>query len=363
MSFLETQLAVMTIKDLKDQNLLLFECLSGSKAYGLDTPQSDTDIKGIYYMPKEMFFGLKYIPQISNESNDEVYYEIGRFVELLIKNNPNIVEILATPEECILYKNPIMDKFNIDLILSKLCKDTFGGYALTQIRKAKGLNKKILNPMPKRRKTVLDFCFITINYSSVKAKSWLTRNGVSQADCGLAKIPNTKNLYALFHDAEKKFNYKGIANKETANEVSVSSIPAGEKEIAYLFFNQDSYSSYCKEHSEYWEWVEKRNEVRYSTNKSHGKDYDAKNLMHTIRLLQVALEIVRNGKLSVKRQNREELLSIKNGGFEYDEILKMAEDLMLQIEKETAKSKLQEKPDATLIESLLVKTRTELYAN
>ena len=48
----------MTIKDLKDKNLLLFECLSGSKAYGLATPQSDTDIKGIFYIPKEMFFGL-----------------------------------------------------------------------------------------------------------------------------------------------------------------------------------------------------------------------------------------------------------------------------------------------------------------
>jgi hypothetical protein len=353
----------MTIKDLKDQNLLLFECLSGSKAYGLDTPQSDTDIKGIYYMPKEMFFGLKYIPQISNDSNDEVYYEIGRFIELLIKNNPNIVEILATPEECILYKRPIMNKLTINMILSKLCKDTFGGYALTQIRKATGLNKKILNPMPKRRKKVLDFCFVTVNYSSVKVKSWLTKNDVSQVNCGLAKIPNTKNLYALFHDAEKKFNYKGIANKEIANEVSVSSIPPGEKEIAYLFFNQDSYSSYCKEHNEYWEWVEKRNEVRYTLNKSHGKDYDAKNMMHTIRLLQVALEIVCDGKLTVKRKNRDELLSIKRGEFEYHEVLKMAEDLMLQIEKETTKSKLQEKPDAKRIESLLVEMRAELYAN
>ncbi|WP_025142290.1 DNA polymerase beta superfamily protein [Pedobacter jeongneungensis] len=353
----------MTIKDLKDKNLLLFECLSGSKAYGLDTPESDTDIKGIYYMPKDMFFGLKYIPQISNESNDEVYYEIGRFVELLIKNNPNIVEILATPEECILYKNPIMDKLNIDIILSKLCKDTFGGYALTQIRKAKGLNKKILNPMPKRRKTVLDFCFVTVNHSSVKAKGWLTKNGISEVNCGLTKIPNTKNLYALFHDAEKKLNYKGIANKENTNDVSVSSILAGEKEIAYLFFNQDSYSSYCKEHNEYWEWAEKRNEVRYAVNKSHGKDYDAKNMMHTIRLLQVALEIVRDGKLTVKRQNRDELLLIKRGELEYEEVLKMAENLMLQIEKETGKSKLQEKPDAKRIESLLVEMRAALYAN
>lgn len=353
----------MTIKDLKDRNLLLLECLSGSKAYGLDTPQSDTDIKGIYYMPKEMFFGLKYIPQISNESNDEVYYEIGRFVELLIKNNPNIVEILAIPGECILYRNPIMNKLNINIILSKLCKDTFGGYALTQIRKAKGLNKKILNPMPKRRKTVLDFCFVTVNYSSVKLKSWLIKCGISQADCGLAKIPNTNNLYALFHDAEKVFNYKGIANKETANEVSTSSIPAGEKEIAYLFFNKDSYSLYCKEYSEYWEWVEKRNEDRYSLNKNHGKDYDAKNMMHTIRLLQVALEIVRDGKLNVKRENRDELLMIKRGELDYDEVLKMAEVLMEKIEQETINSKLMDKPDASLVESLLVEMRTELYAD
>ncbi|GGH15614.1 DNA polymerase beta superfamily protein [Pedobacter zeae] len=353
----------MTIKDLKDKNLLLFECLSGSKAYGLDTQQSDTDIKGVYYMPKEMFFGLKYIPQISNESNDEVYYEIGRFVELLIKNNPNIVEILATPEECILYRHPIMDKLNIDIFLSRLCKDTFGGYALTQIRKAKGLNKKILNPMPKKRKTVLDFCFITEGYSSVKANAWLKNHNISMADCGLSKIPNVKNLYALFYDAEKKFGYKGIANKEIANDVSVSSIPNGEKEIGYLFFNQDSYSSYCKEHNEYWEWVEKRNEARFTLNKSHGKDYDAKNMMHTIRLLQVALEIVRDGKLNVKRQNRDELLSIKRGEFEYNEILKMAENLILQIEKEILTSKLQEKPDAKLIESLLVEMREALYAN
>lgn len=353
----------MTIKDLKDQNLLLFECLSGSKAYGLDTPQSDTDIKGIYYMPKEMFFGLKYIPQISNESNDEVYYEIGRFVELLIKNNPNIVEILATPKECVLYKHPVMNKLNINAVLSKLCKDTFGGYALTQIRKAKGLNKKILNPMPKIRKTVLDFCFITENYSSVQAKTWFAKNGISQADCGLSKIPNAKDLYALFYDAEKKLNYKGIANKEAANDVSVSSIPTGEHELAYLFFNKDSYSSYCKEYNEYWEWVEKRNEDRYNLNKNHGKDYDAKNMMHTIRLLQVALEIVRDGELNVKRQNRDELLMIKRGELDYDEALKKAEVLMGKIEQETIKSKLMDKPDANLIESLLVEMRIELYAN
>ena len=89
----------LDINFLKQNNLLLFEAISGSKAFGLATENSDTDIRGVYYLPKEIFYGIDYIPQIANETNDIVYYEIGRFVELLLKNNPNILEVLATPED------------------------------------------------------------------------------------------------------------------------------------------------------------------------------------------------------------------------------------------------------------------------
>lgn len=75
----------MTIQDIKAKNLILFEAISGSRSFGLATENSDTDIRGVYYLPKEDFFGLNYIPQISNETNDITYYEIGRFVELLQK--------------------------------------------------------------------------------------------------------------------------------------------------------------------------------------------------------------------------------------------------------------------------------------
>lgn len=160
----------MTIQEIKDKGLLLFECISGSKAYGLDTSQSDTDLKGVFYLPKDLFYGLEYIPQVNNETNDEVYYELGRFVELLCKNNPNILELLASPNECILYRHPLMDKLNIDMFLSKVCKDTFAGYALTQIRKARGYKKKVVNPIEKERKTILDFCYIMDNYQSIPIK-------------------------------------------------------------------------------------------------------------------------------------------------------------------------------------------------
>jgi len=81
---------MLSIQDLKDQNLLLFESVSGSNAYGLALPHSDVDIKGVFVLPESMYYGLDYIPQVNDEKNDVVYYELRRFVELLYKNNPNI---------------------------------------------------------------------------------------------------------------------------------------------------------------------------------------------------------------------------------------------------------------------------------
>jgi hypothetical protein len=168
-------------------------------------------------------------------------------------------------------------------------------------------------------------------------------------------------LYALFYDVENVHRYRGIMSSDMANEVSLSSIPKGEKEKAYLFFNKESYSTYCKEYKEYWEWVEKRNEDRYLGNVEHGKGYDAKNMMHTIRLLQVAEEILSQGTLNVKRLNREELLSIKAGHFQYDELLAKAHSLMDRIEAAYESSPLPDLPDKENIERVLVQMRSALY--
>ncbi len=351
----------MTIKDIKEKGLLLFECISGSKAYGLNTATSDTDLKGVFYLPKAQFYGLDYIPQISNETSDEVYYELGRFVELLTKNNPNILEVLASPDDCILYRHPVMDMLPVNMFLSKLCKETFGGYALTQIKKARGYKKKIVNPVDEVRKSVLDFCFIMQGYQSVPVKEWLLQNNFVQEQCGLVSIAHTKGLYALFYDENNIHRYRGIMSSELANEVSLSSIPKGEKEKGYLFFNLESYSSYCKDHKEYWEWVEKRNEHRYLGNVEHGKGYDAKNMMHTIRLLQVAEEILTQGRLNVKRFNREELLSIKAGDRPYNKLLEMADSLMTRIEAAFYNSPLPEVPDKEKAELALIQMRETLY--
>lgn len=254
-----------------------------------------------------------------------------------------------------------MDKFRIEDFLSLLCKETFAGYALTQVKKAQGYNKKIVNPVEKERKSVLDFCYITESHSSVPVKQWLHQHCYLQERCGLAAIPHTKGLYALFYDEAGKKGYRGIIGGESSNEVSTSSITKGERQLAYLFFGLEAYSSYCKSYREYWEWVDKRNDQRYSGNMAHGKNYDAKNMMHTIRLLQVALEIVDEGKLNIYRPNREELLAIKNGNFSYEELLAKADDLMQQIEDAALISPLPAEPDKTKAERTLVEIREALY--
>lgn len=108
----------MTIDDLKNRGLIIMECISGSRAYGLDTPTSDTDIKGVFLLPKEDFYGLDYTPQVSNPTNDIVYYEFGRFMELLSLNNPNILELLNTPKEAVLIKHPFLNEINSESIPS-----------------------------------------------------------------------------------------------------------------------------------------------------------------------------------------------------------------------------------------------------
>ncbi len=349
----------LTVHDLKSKNLLLFECISGSIAYGLNTATSDTDIRGVFVLPQDEYYGLNYVDQISNASNDIVYYELKRFVELLAKNNPNMLELLSMPADCVLYKHPLYSQFKPELFLSRLCQTTFAGYALTQVKKAKGLNKKIVNPIEPQRKSVVDFCYVVQGQGSVPLQKFLAGKGIKQEDCGLTKIPHMPDLYSLFYSPEVR--YKGIAPRENANDVSLSSIPKGLEPIAELSFNKNAYSTYCKEYLEYRQWVEKRNDARYQNTLSHGKNYDAKNLMHTFRLLAMAEEIAREGKIKVRRTDRDFLLQIRSGAFEYHELVTMAEARIAGMDALYNQSKLPDAPDLNKIDQTLIQVRKEFY--
>ncbi len=350
----------MTLEDIRNKGLIILECISGSKAYGLDTPSSDTDIKGVFILPKKDYYGLDYIEQINNETNDVVFYELGRFMELLACNNPNILEMLFAPMSSIIYKHPLMESIEPNKIISKLCKNTFGKFAYSQIKKAKGLNKKIVNPIIKDRKSVLDFCYINYKQGAIPLLKFLELKHWKQENCGLINIPHMRDVFGLYYSETENFN--GIIRNENSNDVCVSSIPKGLEQLALLYFNRDGYSTHCKEHKEYWDWVDKRNQERYQDTQSHGKNYDAKNMMHVFRLLEMACEIGREQKINVKRPNRDFLLEIKSGKFEYDDLLKMAENLQLELEQSFENTTLLDTPNIQYINEIAYKIREEFYS-
>ncbi len=349
----------LTIDWIKENSLLVLEVITGSKAYGLDTEKSDTDIRGVFVLPKNMYYGLEYTEQVNNDTNDIVYYELKRFMELLARNNPNILEMLNTAENCVLQKHSIMEFLKPELFLSKLCQQTFANYAYTQIKKAFGLEKKILNPVDEIRKSVLDFCFVYEGHDAIPVTKYFELMGLEQKKAGLTAISHLRNCYNLFYTEDG--SYSGIMRKEESNDVSLSSIPKGEKLIAMLYFNKDGYTVYCKKYKEYWNWVAKRNEERYKTTMSHGKNYDSKNMMHVFRLLSMAKEIAVERKINVLRKNREFLLSIKEGKFEYDELLNKAEVLKDELPTLYQNSGLPDEPDIEKIDSLLIKMRKTYY--
>ena len=83
----------------------LFLVIRGSHAYGTNIETSDTDFAGVFIQPMDDIMGFKYKQQINDDNNDIVIYEIRRFLELLASNNPTVLELLNTPEDCIIYKD------------------------------------------------------------------------------------------------------------------------------------------------------------------------------------------------------------------------------------------------------------------
>lgn len=351
----------MTLQDARDPSCRFLEVIAGSRAYGLELPTSDTDYRGVFVQPMRSWFGTRRYEQVSNETNDETFYELSRFVDLLTKNNPNMLELLAITGDCVLFRHPLMDLFPVDLFLSKLCHDSFAGYAASQISRARGLNKKILTPFPKERKTPLDFCFIAEGQGSIPVQDWLAARQWEQRHCGLVAVPHMPQLYALFYDASGKLGYYGIQSTPETTHVNLSSVPKSAIPEAWMSFNLDGYKTHCRQYQEYWQWVDERNAARYESTMDHGRGYDAKNLMHTFRLLELADEIAREGTLTVRTPSRERLLKIRRGEFTYEELLDQAEATLAELKTLFAKSSLPAEPNRELIEERLIEARSAFY--
>lgn len=164
-----------------------------------------------------------------------------------------------------------------------------------------------------------------------------------------------EDLIELSEGLYKKVNYG------ESNQLRLSSIPKGETPICNIIYNKDGYSSHCKDYKEYQEWLENRNETRYVETKEHGQRIDGKNMMHCIRLIRMAQEIGAGKGINVRRPDAEELLSIRRGEVDLDNLIQMADKAIEEMDSIFDNSDLPKKVDAGLVNDLLIKIRREFY--
>ena len=262
------------------------------------------------------------------------------------------------PNDCVIETSPAFELIvkNRDKFLTKKCLRSFGGYAIAQIKKAKGLDKK-MNWERERviRKSPFDFCYVYENGKTLALEPFLNRQNIVQEQCGLVKLDHFRDCYALYYSSEVGF-YKGII-AENSNEVKLSSVPKGEQPLSIMYFNKDGYSMHCKDFREYQEWLEKRNIQRYVDIKGHNQQIDGKNLLHCRRLLDMALEIATQKTIIVKRPNADYLLQIRRGEVDLETIIAQAEKDLEALEKHFETANLPEDVDSGFMNDLLLKVR------
>jgi predicted nucleotidyltransferase len=391
---------------IRNDGRLLYEYIRGSHLYGLNTPDSDVDTSGVFISTKEQLLGcFGYKPQVSDTRHDTTWFEVGELVRLLLKSNPTVLESLFVPEDKILVKpSPLLaDLFaNKNEFITKQCFNPFIGYAIDQIKKARGLNKKITNPVYERL-TPFDFAYTFYKQGSTKISDWLENRGLNKDFCGLVHIPNMHDTYGVYYDWGAHFEANNIKtfddfiskNIRTANfamnfygamfcenwfeenkdvkhyrgmclenstDMRGSSVSKGEKPIVYMVYNESGYKDHCRKYKEYKEWEKNRNPKRYESNLD--KNYDSKNLCHTMRLVHMGYEIATGQGIILDREkagDKEFLMNIRNHKYEYDELMEIVEADKVKLDKAIANSTIKEKIDTDLVNDVLINIRKKAY--
>jgi predicted nucleotidyltransferase len=118
------------------EQFIIYRCVVGSRAYGLDTDESDTDYRGIYLAPADLQWSLFGAPeQFEDNATQSCYWELQKFLTMALKANPNILECLYSP---LVEKTTELGAELVahrKVFLSQMIFQTFNGYAMSQFKK------------------------------------------------------------------------------------------------------------------------------------------------------------------------------------------------------------------------------------
>jgi DNA polymerase III epsilon subunit len=337
----------MDRKRLAEDNLIV-KTRTGSHAYGMATPTSDLDIRGVFVGDRlnvvTPFFNVE---QVDGEG-DTVFFELSKYARLIADQNPTILELLWVDPSDVLFETPVWQflRENRGALLSRKVKNTYGGYAMQQLAGMKRHSRWLNNPQPEKPPAPMEFVSMMHNFSLSKEF-----NQKVPVDGTWTAVQCGRDLFLLMPSKSGTW-FDGSGALRTFTREEASDLLGNEQPFAIFKFNREEYDAKKKDHDNYWTWVKNRNPERGKLEANLG--YDAKNGAHLIRLMRTGLEALTEGVIRVRRPDAAELLSIRRGDVPYDTVLKMAEDLDVQLKEAEARSPLPQEIDRALLGDLIM---------
>lgn len=332
---------------------LIFRCLAGSHLYGTNTPQSDIDERGVFIADETYFYGfLNRVEQFEDKKNDITYFEIRKFMQLAMENNPNIIELLFVPKDKWLQNSVdwLQISKNRDLFVSKKSKFTFSGYAHSQFNRIKLHRSWLLNPPTKKPKRS--------DYGLSESKSDLTKDQIGALNVLVAmKLENVKEFHPLKEQLEQMqetYDFKALCKQfpNLDKEATQAILPISDQFIEILQ-KENSYAMAERYFNQYENWKKNRNPERAKLEEKYG--FDTKHGSHLVRLITEGEELLTTGKITFPRPDAKFLLEIKNGTYKYEEISNLLESFDLKFNELYEKSVLPHTANKVAIDKLCQK--------
>lgn len=340
--------------------------ISGSRAYGIDTPESDLDIKGVFTPEKKSLFGLDKLEQLEDKKQvadfvkslvpealmangcEGTFYDVRKFVKLAADANPSMLDILFCREQDIIQITPLGQELrsNRELFLSKKVKYTYSGYAVSQLKRIISHRKWLLNP-PQRPPTREEF--------GLAGRSEIA--GLAEILDGIRKKIDSWALdLSGVEESTKKQILQSLENQIAELQVSkfeAAAISLGVSgNIKDVLMKENSFREAQKNWERYQEWKTKRSPVRFALESKFL--YDTKHAAHLVRLLFQAKEILQEGTVHTFCKNQAFIKSIRAGVLTFEELLSLADDLQREIEELMTTSQLPSRPDVKVIDDMLL---------
>src|ERR1019366_8626225 len=333
----------------------IFLTIHGSIAYGLNTPESDIDLRGFCTTPKEYLLGFnKNFEQYITKEPDCTIFNIKKFFALTCQNNPNTLELLFVEPEHHIFVNEIGKVLldNRDRFLSKLVKERYIGYSKAQAHRIIQHRTWLLHPieaMPLRK----DFGLsekIPIGKNQFDAVKSLIQKKLESWIPDFEPFSDSQKIYLQ----NKVSDILSEVNIYADDKYAAAARSIGlDENLIQIIKKEKEFENKVQEHKNYLSWKENRNPKRALQEAVVG--YDCKHATQLIRLLILGKEILDTGKVQVKRTfDREKLMEIKTGKWSYEKLIESTDKMEFEVKESYKNSKLPNQPDIKYLDNLCI---------